>query len=53
MKKQKKPLSKGMKIGIVVILVVAVAVLGVSVYKLLGINQSYKEANDLYDDVAA
>lgn len=53
MKKQKKPLSKGLVIVIIVILVVAVGVLGVSVYKLLGINQSYQEANHLYDDVAA
>ena len=52
MKKQKKPLSTGMKIVIVGILVIAVAVLGVSVYKLLGINQSYQEANNLYDDIA-
>ena len=53
MKKQKKPLSKGAKVVIILILVAAVAVLGVSIYKLVGINQSYQEANDLYDDIAA
>ena len=53
MKKEKKPLTKGTKIAVIVILVVAVGVLGLSIYKLVEINQSYKQANDLYDDIAA
>ena len=53
MKKNKKKMSGGMKAAIVILLVIAAGLLGFSAYKLIGINNTYKEANDLYDDIAA
>ena len=51
MKKQKKKMSKGFKAAIIIILVVAVGLIGFSVYKLVQIDNSYDEANDLYAEI--
>ena len=51
MNKQKKKMSKGLKTTLIIILVVAVGLLGFSVYKLVSIDNSYKEAHDLYVEV--
>ena len=51
MKKQKKKMSKGFKAAIIIILIVAVGLIGFSVSKLVKIDNSYKEANDLYAEI--
>ena len=51
MEKKNKNKNKGLKIILVILIVAAVCVLGFCGYKLLGIHQSYQEANNLYEEV--
>ncbi|MBQ9032213.1 MAG: sortase [Parasporobacterium sp.] len=48
---KKKKISGKAKTAIIILLVLAVGLLGFSIYKLVGINQSYKEADNFYDQI--
>lgn len=52
-RKKRKPMSRGFLAAIIIIIVVAAGVLGYSLYRLIGIDQSYKEANSLYEELDA